>query len=379
MIDTKEALEHLARSLRAASVIAIDCEGDGYYRYRARLCTLQTAQAEEVSIVDTLAFSDRQALIEVLGPRGPEKVLHDCAFDTRLLASEGIELAYVFDTAVAARFLSEVSTGLSSLLEKYLGIHIAKELQQADWGKRPLDPAELQYLEQDVQHLIPLAETLRERCLELDILDEVKTESAWAAESGGASEPNDAPPWVRVKGVGELREGEQRSVVRELAALRERLAEQEDVPPFRVLSNQVLLAMAKRATQSRANIARCASLAQRPDIEVDIALAIERGLDLRDVPSDELAILFPPAPPAREREMRKHREAQLMAWRKQEAARREVNPQVVLPGHCLRDLAGRAPQDESGLRAIPGLGEKRLERYGSTLLELLDPLRPVPK
>jgi ribonuclease D len=371
MIDIPEALERLARSLSAASVIALDCEGDGYYRYRARLCTLQTAHATEVAIVDTLALPDRRALIEVLGPRGPEKILHDCAFDTRLLASEGIELAHVFDTAVAARFLSEVSTGLSSLLEKYLGVHITKELQQADWGKRPLDSRELEYLEQDVRHLIPLAEALRERCLELDILDEVQTESAWAAESGGAPPPSSGPPWLRVKGVGELREGKQRSIVRELAALRESLAERENVPPFRVFANQLLLAMAKRATHPHADIARCASLAQRPEHETAIANAIERGLEQRDVPPGELAILFPAPPPGPERELRKRREARLIAWRKQEAAQREVNLHVVLPGHCLRDLAEHPPRDPSELRAIAGFGEKRLERYGSKLLELL--------
>lgn len=371
MIDRPEDLERLARALTAAPAIGLDTEGDGLYRYRARLCTMQIAHPGGIALVDTLALRDRAALVPVIGAEGPEKVLHDCAFDARMLARDGLPLANVFDTAVAARFLGEVSTGLSSLLEKHLGVRIGKDLQQADWGKRPLDETELAYLEEDVRHLLPLAALLRERCADAGILDEVRVESAWAASSGAEPEDAPGPAWLRVKGAGELRTGAQRAVLREVAELRERVAEDDDVPPFRVLPNPVLLVLARKAPRDLAALDGISALGRRPELARGILEAVRRGLDAREVPAAEIALLRPPAPPFEERERRKKIESALMAWRKQEAEAREVNLQVVLPGHCLRDLAGRAPRDEEELLAVPGMGEGRVERYGRTLLAIV--------
>ena len=371
MIERSEDLERLARALSAAPAIGLDTEGDGLYRYRARLCTIQLAHRDGIALVDTLALPEREALAPVLGAEGPEKVLHDCAFDARMLARGGLPLANVFDTAVAARFLGEVSTGLSSLLDKHLGVRIGKELQQADWGKRPLDDTEIAYLEEDVRHLLPLAALLRERCADAGILDEVRVESAWAAECGGAPEEAPGPAWLRVKGAGDLRTGTQRAVLRELAELRERVAEDEDVPPFRVLPNPVLLVLARKAPRDLASLDGISALGRRPELAREILAAVRRGLEAREVPASELALLRPPAPPFEERERRKRIETALTAWRKQEAEARAVSPQVVLPGHCLRDLAGRAPRDEQALLAVPGLGACRVERYGRQLLAIV--------
>jgi ribonuclease D len=371
VIDTPDALVRLSRELFAVPVIGFDTEGDGLYRYRSRLCTVQIAHPRGVAIVDTLAIADPSPLAPLLGSEGPEKVLHDCAFDARLLARAGLRLRRVFDTAIAARFLGEVSTGLAALLQRYLGRTIGKEFQEADWGRRPLTPEEIAYLEADVMHLVPLASLLRERCAQLGILEEVRVESEWAAGVGADEDDGGVPPWVRIKGAHELRTGAQRAVLRELAALRERLAEEADVPPFRVLPNAALLHLARCMPRDRAALDRVASLARRPDLARPVIDAIRRGLDAGEVPPEELAILRPPPPPPGEREARRRRERALAAWRAQAAAERGVGAQVVLPGHCLRELAARGPRSEEELRAIPGLGECRIERYGRALLDVL--------
>ncbi|UJR78829.1 ribonuclease D [Sandaracinus amylolyticus] len=371
MIDRPEELERLARALAAAPAIGLDTEGDGLYRYRTRLCTMQIAHPQGVALIDTLALADRRALAPIIGESGPEKVLHDCAFDARLLAREGLPLANVFDTAVAARFLGEVSTGLSSLLDKHLGVTIGKDLQQADWGKRPLDAAELAYLEQDVRDLLPLASVLRDRCADAGILDEVRVESAWAASANAEPEEEPGPAWLRVKGAGDLRTGAQRAVLREIAALRERIAQEEDVPPFRVLPNPVLIVIARKMPRDRAALDSIHALAKRPELATEVLDAVGRGLDAREVPREELDVLRPPAPPFEQRERRKRLETALTAWRKREAEERGVNVQVVLPGHCLRDLAGRAPRDERALLEVPGFGECRVVRYGRAVIEIV--------
>ena len=76
-----------------------------------------------------------------------------------------------------------------------------------------------------------------------------------------------------------------------------------------------------------------------------------------------------PAPSAATRELRKKREKALMSWRAAEAKRREVDLQVVLPGHALRDLVALASPGE--IDTVAGLGEKRLTLYRAPLLDLL--------
>ena len=372
MIDSAEALEPVVRAGLASPSIAVDAEGDGLYRYRARLCTLQIAAGATIAVVDTLAVTDRARLAALLGPSGPEKILHDAAFDARLLAQEGVTLGHVFDTAAAARFLGEVSTGLSSLLAAVLGVHVEKDLQQADWGKRPLDEASVAYLEEDVRHLGALAEALRERCAAAGILEEVRIESAYGAR---APREADVLPWTRVKGAGELRRGTERAILREVALVRERFAEADDVPPFRVLPNALLLALARRGLEgsqgSQGSQGSVLGRVRRRELSEALREAIARGAEAGEVPAEELAVFRPPPPPPAEREAQKKRERALLAWRARASEERGVGLQVVLPGHCLRALAARGALDAEELAGIEGLGACRLERYGAALVAVL--------
>ena len=55
---------------------------------------------------------------------------------------------------------------------------------------------------------------------------------------------------------------------------------------------------------------------------------------------------------------------------REEAKARGVDPQVVLPGHCLEELAELGPRRPEELWLVRGLGGVRMERYGPTLLRL---------
>src|ERR1019366_9911036 len=120
--------------------LAIDLEASGMFTYRARICTVQLAwqSAAHLAVVDALAVSVA-GLREVLSVDGPTKIVHDVAFDARLLAEVGVELGNVHDTAIAAHMLGRAATGLASLLASELGVQIAKGMQHHDWRLRPLD------------------------------------------------------------------------------------------------------------------------------------------------------------------------------------------------------------------------------------------------
>jgi ribonuclease D len=60
----------------------------------------------------------------------------------------------------------------------------------------------------------------------------------------------------------------------------------------------------------------------------------------------------------------------LKSWRKEVAARRGVDSDIILPNAVLWKLAKSPPDDRSDLVEITGIGPWRRDQYGSDLLEL---------
>jgi ATP-dependent DNA helicase RecQ len=63
--------------------------------------------------------------------------------------------------------------------------------------------------------------------------------------------------------------------------------------------------------------------------------------------------------------------ARLKAWRLAEARRLGLPAYVVLHDATLLEIAQRRPQDLGALAVVPGIGARKLERYGATLIELV--------
>ncbi len=253
VVDRADELREVVRALEASDELPIDVESNGLHAYRPALCTVQIARVRDgvvdrIFVLDGLALG-RDALAPLaplLSSGGPPKIVHDLAFDARILAREGIALGGVLDTAVAARFLGIASTGLSSLVESRLGVKLSKELQHHDWGRRPLDPAVLPYLAADVAHLPALSRALFDEARARDVLPEIEAETRYRLDCAIAAceEEDPRPPWVRIKGASAL-EPVALAVLRAIAEVREDAARRWDLPPFKVVGNEVLLELAR--------------------------------------------------------------------------------------------------------------------------------------
>src|SRR5262249_36846037 len=143
---------------------------------QARVCVVQLAWHEgvelRIALIDALAVPIA-LLQELFYAPAPVKLLHDVAFDARMLFGEGVRLRSVRDTLVAAQLCGCDALGLSSLLRSELGVSIDKSLQQNDWSRRPLSDDERRYLAADVAHLPALDEHLCERARRLGIAGEI--------------------------------------------------------------------------------------------------------------------------------------------------------------------------------------------------------------
>lgn len=371
-IATVAELAELADRLMAAERVALDLEGDGLFRYRSRLCTLQLKLDDEVVLVDTLAAWDPELMAAALGPGGPLKIIHDAAFDARLLFAHGVQLGNVFDTALAARYLAAPATGLSALVQAHCGVEIDKGKQQADWGRRPLEDADLAYLRGDVEFLFTLHDGLREELATAAIEAEYAAEVDYMLAQALLPPRGPSEPWMRIKGHRELRPA-QRAVLRETARVREAAAEKQDVPLFRIMHDRVLLSVAERCPRSRGALKRIRGAAdgRATSLVDDMLQAIERGLSAGVVPDDETTEAYPRAPAATERKEKRQRQKALTAWRKTTAEARGVDPQIVLPGHCLQDLVAMCPGALPELAEVAGLGDVRVQRDGVAILEVL--------
>ncbi|HSN71116.1 MAG TPA: DNA helicase RecQ [Steroidobacteraceae bacterium] len=61
----------------------------------------------------------------------------------------------------------------------------------------------------------------------------------------------------------------------------------------------------------------------------------------------------------------------LKEWRREEARRQSVPAYVILHDRTLCEIAEQVPADEQALAQIPGIGARKIERYGAALLALL--------
>lgn len=369
-IQTDAQLEAAARRVAGEALVAADTEAAGYHRYFDRICLLQLSTRSETYVIDTLALSHLGALAALFANPAVEVVFHDADYDLRLLDRDfGIRVEGLFDTKIAAQFLGEPAFGLASLVEKNLGIRLEKTYQRADWARRPLPEAMLQYAAEDTRYLPALREHLRAGL-------EAKGRMAWAEEEFGLEEGvRWAPPadgdatYLRVKGARDLGP-RQLAALRELHAWREDAARERDVASFRVLSNDALVEIARRMPEGVGGLAGIPglprSLPDRYGGELVAALHRARSLPESALPSRPRGPRRPPLDPEFDALVER-----LRAARDEAAGALELDRGFLLPRSQIEEIARARPSSLESLGSIRGIRRWQVEAVGDRLLAAL--------
>jgi ribonuclease D len=370
-IRTREELAALAEGLPGCRALALDSESDSLYHHFEKVCLVQLATDRgDAYLIDTLALKDLSALAGPFADPGTLKVMHGADYDVTTLKRDfGIHFAGLFDTMIAARFLGLPAVGLQALARSELGIELSKDSQKDDWSRRPLTPAQEDYALADVRHLIELQRLLAERLREKGRLEWVLEECTAVAGLEAARRRRDPEAFLALKGASRLpRRG--LAVLRELHAWRERQAEATDRPPFRIIANEALLALAAQPPRNAAELARSRQLPPRLKPEAPgIFEGIARALA---VPESELPRVPVRQPrPVQDSATRRRIDA-LREWRSQESARLELDVSLLLPQRLLERVAEAAPADAAALQAVAGLRDWRARRLGPGLLAALE-------
>lgn len=285
---TADALVGDATALRAHidawpsdSALALDTEFVRERTYYPRLCLIQVAAADRITLIDALAMTDPGPLVTLLSdPRRP-KLLHAARQDLEaLLPLTGSPIGPIFDTQIAASLLGyPAQIGYGDLVRKLLGVELSKGHARTDWARRPLSVEQLAYAADDVRYLPPLAALLQDRLSAAGRRDWMEEESAALGDIAlYRVEPAEA--WRRLKGLERLEPAAQ-DALRVLARWREERAMDRDLPRGWVLPDAALFDIAQARPCTREELSRLASVprttADRAGAEILAALATRSG------------------------------------------------------------------------------------------------------
>ena len=133
---------------------AVDAERASGFRYsnRAYLIQIRRARAGTVLIDPVSHGGDPLTVLrpvaEVLAK--DEWILHAADQDLPCLAEVGMRPPALYDTELAGRLAGFDRVNLAAMAQRLLGLGLAKGHGAADWSKRPLPPAWLNYAALDV-------------------------------------------------------------------------------------------------------------------------------------------------------------------------------------------------------------------------------------
>ena len=277
MILTQAALADLAVRIAAADRVGVDTEADSLHSYREKVCLVQVGLPGADELVDPLADLDLTPLLNALA--GTELVMHGADFDLRMLYRLGFGTpASVFDTMIAARLTGAARYGYAALVDEHFDVTLPKGLQRANWALRPLAPRLAEYACNDTRYLLPLAERLERRLVELGRLGWFEQSCRRAVDAARVVRERDPETEWRVRGSHVL--GPRASaVLRALWHWREEEARSIDRPPFHILSNGDLVDAAHRLDRGETTPPRHLRGARRARFSrtADEALALDQA------------------------------------------------------------------------------------------------------
>lgn len=241
--EIAQAAEKLASG---TGPFAVDAERASGFRYsnRAYLIQIRRTGAGTV-LIDPVNHGSSP--IEVLRPVAEvlshdEWILHAADQDLPCLAEVGLRPPALYDTELAGRLAGFERVNLAAMVHRLLGLGLAKGHGAADWSKRPLPSAWLNYAALDVEVLIELRAAIE------DVLAE-QGKNRWAAEEFeylrlAEVSPTRRDRWRRTSGIHKVRTGKALAAVRELWTVRDQIARRRDIAPGRILPDAAIISAA---------------------------------------------------------------------------------------------------------------------------------------
>jgi ribonuclease D len=298
LIATTNDLAAVCSRMAQHPFVTVDTEFLRETTYYPLLCVAQMASPEEAVVIDALATGiNLDPFFALMANESVVKVFHAARQDIEIVWNMAETIPHpIVDTQVAAMVLGYGdSISYDQLVQRITGDTLDKSHRFTDWTRRPLSDAQIAYALSDVTHLrdvyLKLATDLEKRGrsnwveAEMDVLTSPETYRA---------DPERA--WERLK--SRVRKPKELAVLIEVAAWREREAQNRDVPRGRVIKDEVIGDIAVQAPTTIERLGHLRSLPkgfERSRWGEQIIDAVKRGLD-RDHKTLPRLERFRPAP-----------------------------------------------------------------------------------
>jgi len=282
-VTSDTQLSDLVRRLADLPHLAFDTEFVSEHTYRSQLCLIQVAAPGVLAVIDTLKVRELDGFWRLLTDPGRTTVVHagreEMGF---ILHAIKARPANLFDVQVAAGLVDhDYPAGYAAIVRRFLNETASKGETRTDWRQRPLSPAQIEYALDDVRHLEELWRRLEAKLVSLGRRDWMQQEMAMWQDD--VEESFVRKRWRRVSGLNGMPRREL-AIARELWHWRDGVAESRDMPPKRVLRDDLLVELCKRKSSDPRQISAIRGM-QRSDLRHiigGISEAIDRGLTLPD-------------------------------------------------------------------------------------------------
>jgi ribonuclease D len=374
-VDRPASLRAMLARLQGVPALAVDTESNSLYAYQEQVCLIQISVPGIDFLVDPLAVHDLSGLGPLLADPVVLKVLHGAEYDLSILHRDfEFTMANLFDTMWASRILGWPAHGLAALLEAHFGIRLNKKYQRANWGVRPLPPAQFDYARLDTHFLLPLQEVQARELEATNRWSQAQDRFNRLVQTRWEAKGFDPEGFWRLPGVHDLDDAG-RGVLRGLYLFRDQCARGENRPPFKVFSNKTLLTLSEQRPCDMKKLGQIRGIASWRARKYGHGLlaAIRQGkgqpLPWRERPRSTNGSTTPsngrPSPQCHARF-----EA-LRAWRNATAEARGVEPDIVLSNQDLWAVAHRNPRSPADLSGDGLLARWQVDEFGDDLLAVV--------
>jgi len=271
--------ESFCKEVRRRPRLALDTEFIAEDSYQPNLCLIQLAFDDELVVIDPFPLGSVRRFWEAIVEGNVETVVHAGRTDLQFCReATGRCPDRIFDVQIAAGFTSqEYPAGLANILQKYAHVSVTKHETRTDWRRRPLSDRQIEYALNDVRYLLAVRDQLESELKRLGrfewFLEEVRYQYTECLTE-------DTEPWRRLAGRAGLNRREL-AILKELWLWREEEAARRNVPPRRVLRDDLLIELSRRGSGDPKRIYAVRGMTNRgvQQLVPEIARRIQQALN----------------------------------------------------------------------------------------------------
>jgi ribonuclease D len=246
--------DNISGKITGYTQLGVDTEFMREKTYFAQLCLIQISTPDAIFCVDPLVENGQADFWQQL--LASRWVVHSARQDIEVVYQTAGDMPReIFDTQIAAGLLGMAAqVGYAGLVKELFDVDMAKSHTRADWTRRPLATAVLDYAAEDVEYLLPAADILAESLDKKGRLEWARQDSELLLDVALYDISGDQAV-DRLKGARNFR-GPKRAAAVRLAAWREEEAIRRNRPRQWIIRDNVLLDIAYNLPSTEQQLAK---------------------------------------------------------------------------------------------------------------------------